>query len=48
MWTTPSELFWIKMDVIIEKTETYSETIIERRIQNPAFCENSWLYLTVD
>ena len=43
LWTTTSELYWFKVKEIIEKTETYSETIIgnvfrddnRRRIQNP-------------
>ena len=28
LWTIASELYWFKLEVIIEKTETYSETII--------------------
>ena len=40
--TTPFELYWFKVEEIIEETETYSDTIIghvfrdgnQRRIQN--------------
>ena len=54
LWTTASELYWFKMEEIIEKTETYPEAIIvdvfriQWNIKDEAFCKNSCLYLTVD
>ena len=44
---TPSELYLFKMEEITEKTDTYSETIIEevfrdkRNIQDESFSKNS-------
>ena len=54
LWATASELYWFKMEEIIEKTETYPEAIIvdvfriQWNIKDEAFCKNSCLYLTVD
>ena len=54
LWTTVSELYWFKVEEIIEKTETHLETIIgdvfrtHWNISDARFCKNSWLYLTVD
>ena len=51
---TPSELYLFKMEEITEKTDTYSETIIEevfrdkRNIQDESFSKNSCLYLSTD
>ena len=52
------ELYWFKVEVIIEKTETYSKTYSETRngdvfntqwnIFDGAFCKNICLHLTVD
>ena len=53
LWTTLSELYWFKVEEIIEKTETHRETIIgdafrtQWNIYDVAFCKNSCLYLTV-
>ena len=52
--TTASELYWFKVKEIVEKTETYPETIIgdifriQWKIKVEAFCKNSCLYLSVD
>ena len=52
--TTASELYWFKVEEIIEETETYSETIIgdvfrtQWNIYEEAFCKNSLRYLTTD
>ena len=54
LWTTASELYWFKVEKIIEKTKTYPETIIgdvfrtHWNIYDETFCKNSCLYLTVD
>ena len=54
LWTNASELYWFKVEVMVEKTETYSETIIgdvfrtQWNIKDGAFCKYTWLYLTVD
>ena len=54
LWTTTSELYWFKVEEIIEKTETYPETIIGEvfrihwNIKDKAFCKKSCFYLTVD
>ena len=29
LWTTASDLYWFKVEEVIEKAETYSESIIE-------------------
>ena len=54
LWTAASELYWFEVEEIIEKTETYPETIIrdvfrtQSNIWDEAFCKNSCLYLTFD
>ena len=54
LWTTASELYLFKVEQIIEKTETYLETIIGNvfrtrwNMEDEAFCKNSCLYLTDD
>ena len=54
LWRAASELYWFKVEEMIEKTETYSETIIgdvfrtQWNILVKSFCKNSCLYLTVD
>ena len=54
LWRPASELYWFRVEEMIEKTETYSETIIgdvfrtQWNILVKAFCKNSCLYLTVD
>ena len=52
LWTAASELYWFKVEEIIEKTATYPETIIgdvfriQWNIKDEAFCKNTCLYLT--
>ena len=54
LWRPASELYWFRVEEMIEKTETYSETIIgdvfrtQWNILVKAFCKNSCLYITVD
>ena len=43
LWTTASELYWFKVEKIIEKV-----TIIGGVFRTKLFCKNSCLYITVD
>ena len=43
LWTTASELYWFKVEKIIEKV-----TIIGDVFKTKLFCKNSCLYITVD
>ena len=54
LWTTASELYWFKVEVIIEKADLFRDDD-PRRIQNPVkhlrwsfLTKNSWLCLTVN